>query len=174
MTSHWWNTIMQYHELFNEIWKWKVYNKSGYTAGLNINTETRTMSGKKSSYVRRKLHIGHSRVKTQKHLVNIGLPCSGFSFHGQKEILAIFAEAVTWFYWPVSLYSYLSVEMARSESYESKRTSRNQKNNYYQLHTKLMQCYNNILAGTLVYISVNESQWFNEYLATVVSSATAH
>ena len=87
MTSHWWNTIMQYHELFNEIWKWKVYNKSGYTAGLNINTETRTMSGKKSSYVWRKLHIGHSRVKTQKHSVNIGLPCSGFLFMDKKRSL---------------------------------------------------------------------------------------
>ena len=87
MTSHGWNNIIQYHELFNEIWKWKVYNKFGYTAGLNINTEARTMPVKKLSYIQRKLHIGHSRVKTQKHSVNMAFLALVFLFMNKKRSL---------------------------------------------------------------------------------------
>ena len=65
--------------------------------GLNISTEHRKISGKKSSYVRRKTQLDTvarreiekfqlATSKIQKYLVSIGHSCSGFSFHEHFKV----------------------------------------------------------------------------------------
>ena len=75
-----------------------------FVAGLNIRTGHWKTSGKKLSYVRQKLlHNGHSyparswiffinyrHLKTQKHLVSIGLSCSFYEHFNRHFYLCSF------------------------------------------------------------------------------------
>ena len=78
---------------FKKAWSsqcgWNFQNSNHIYSGLNISTRQRIMSGKKSSYVRQKLHHNgrscpawsyfftiYRRLKTQMHLVS-----NGFSFY---------------------------------------------------------------------------------------------